>query len=136
MPPSSFTVVLTAGPHSSGFHGSRFCLAQNSCQWDPRFPDEQNVINDFPVGPLPDGTDLMPRVLPDGRSRFLWDFETFDVLFPSTSGTLISRWPICRRRLDLQHLSLRWTVPIPPRISDFRCQVTLSFQSPDHRCLC
>jgi hypothetical protein len=42
-PPSSFAAVLTSGPHSSGFRGSRFWLAQNSCQRNPRFPDEQNA---------------------------------------------------------------------------------------------
>jgi hypothetical protein len=56
----------------------------------PDFLMNKMPINDFPVGPLLDGTDLMPRILPDGRSQFLWDFETFDVLFPLTSGTLIS----------------------------------------------
>jgi hypothetical protein len=34
----------------------------------PDFPMNKMSINDFSVDPLPDGTDLMPRILPDGWS--------------------------------------------------------------------
>jgi hypothetical protein len=123
--------VLTAVPHSSGFRGSRFRNAQNLCARDLRYPDFRLADERPPVGPFADGTNLLPRVLSDGRSRLCQDFGTSDVLFLLTLGTLISRSAICRLAPDFRHLSLKWTVSIPSGFRDFRSLVSFNLRNSD-----
>ena len=79
---------------------SRNCISrfQASCcqvNWtfqspDPRFSDEASCRAS------PGGARLLPRVLPNGRSRLCRDFETFVVPMHTTLRTPISQWTISR----------------------------------------
>jgi hypothetical protein len=125
--------MLTVVPHSSGFHGSQFRNAQNLCAQDLRYPKFRLADERPPVGPFADGTNLLPCVLSDGRSRLCRDFRTSDVLFLLTLGTPISRLVICRLAPDFRHLSLKWTVSIPSGFRDFRSLVSFILLPPDPR---
>jgi hypothetical protein len=123
--------MLTVVPHSLGFHGSRFRNAQNLCARDLRYPNFRLADERPPIGPFTDGTNLLPRVLSDGRSRLCRDFGTSDVLFILTLGTPISRLAICRLAPDFRHLSLRWRVPIPSRFREFQPLVSFDLRNSD-----
>jgi hypothetical protein len=109
--------MLTAGSHSSGFRGSRFQNAKTTCLQDPRYPDGPNTDQQLPVGLFPMASIAATRPFSDGRSRSLWDFETCDVPTFLSSGTPISQCRICRRSLDLRHVSPLTDGPDLPGIS-------------------
>jgi hypothetical protein len=97
---SHFSDMLTAGSHLSGFRLRDSKMHKHFVTRIPDIPMTQMPINNFLSGLSPMAPISCHASSSDGRSRFLWDFETCDVPTLSTSGTPISRCRISRLSSD------------------------------------
>jgi hypothetical protein len=86
----ALTAAIKSRNRISRFRGSCCQVNWTFQSPDPRFSDEASCRAS------PGGARLLPRVLPNGRSRLCRDFETFNVPVLTTLRTPISRWLISR----------------------------------------